>query len=231
MAPHAGDFLEERAPLFGPQGERLVHHALADEEERIVGQACAVEQVLEIAQAYPRAVQEVLVLARSEESPAQLDDAVVDGEQPVGVLEDHGHLGHAQRGLAFGPGEDDILGAPRAQCSTLLPERPPQGVGQVALARAVRPDHGRNARSELDHGSPGERLEALEPDGQEARGHTHRALAEPRAPTSASRAAWAAAVSARRRLAPSPRHAPIVPTTTSTTKCREWSGPAREMRR
>ena len=50
VAPDAGDLLEQRPPLLGPQRERLVDHALADEQERVVGEVRRVEQVDEVAQ-------------------------------------------------------------------------------------------------------------------------------------------------------------------------------------
>ena len=74
----AGRLLEQRAPLLGPQGERLVDHALADEEERVVGDVRVVEQVDEVAQPDPLAVEEVLVLARPVEPARQLHLAEVD---------------------------------------------------------------------------------------------------------------------------------------------------------
>ena len=83
MLPDAGRLLEERPALLGPQRERLVDHALADEEEGVVGQVGVVEQVDQVAQADPLAVEEVLVLARAEEPAAELDLAEVDRQQAV----------------------------------------------------------------------------------------------------------------------------------------------------
>ena len=74
----ASRLLEERPALLRPQGERLVDHALADEEEGVVGDVRVVEQVDEVAQPDALAVQEVLVLAGAEEPARQLDLAEVD---------------------------------------------------------------------------------------------------------------------------------------------------------
>ena len=41
VAPDAGDLLEQRPALLGPQRERLVDHALADEQERVLGEVRA----------------------------------------------------------------------------------------------------------------------------------------------------------------------------------------------
>ena len=91
----AGRLLEQRPPLLGAQRERLVDHALADEQERVVGQVRLVEQVDEVAQPDALAVEQELVLARAEEPPAQLDLAEVDRQQPVLVVEDERDVGHA----------------------------------------------------------------------------------------------------------------------------------------
>ena len=50
VAADAGDLLEQRPALLGPQRQRLVDHALADEQERVVGEVRGVEQVDEVAQ-------------------------------------------------------------------------------------------------------------------------------------------------------------------------------------
>ena len=97
VAADAGHFLEERAPLLGPQRQRLVHHALADEEEGVVGQMGRVEQIDEVLEPDPLLVQQVVVLAGAEEPPSQLDRLEVDRQQPVRVAEDQSHVRHAER--------------------------------------------------------------------------------------------------------------------------------------
>ena len=88
VAAHAGGLLEQRPAFLRPQREGLVDHALADEQEGVVGQVRAVQQVHQVAQAHPLAVQQVLVLARAVEPPRQVDLAVVHRQQPVAVVED-----------------------------------------------------------------------------------------------------------------------------------------------
>ena len=146
----AGRLLEERPALLRPQRERLVDHALADEQEGVVGQVGIVEQVDEVAQPDALAVEQVLVLARPEEPPPQLDLAEVDRQQPVLVVDDERHVGHADGPPRRRAGEDDVLGPPRAQRPALLAQRPAQRVGEVALAAAVGAHDGADARSELD---------------------------------------------------------------------------------
>ena len=95
VAPDAGDLLEQRPPLLGAERQRLVDHALADEQERVLGEVRAVQQVDEVAQPHALAVEQVVVLARAVEAPAELDHAVLDRQQGVAVVEHERHVGHA----------------------------------------------------------------------------------------------------------------------------------------
>ena len=186
VASHAGDVLEERPPLLGPQRECLVDHALADEQERVVGEVGGIEQVDEVAQPDPLLVQEVVVLARPVEPPPELEDAVVDRQQPVGVVEDDRHVGHADRGSLVGSGEDHVLRLAAPKRPPLLAQRPAQGVGEVALAGAVRPDDRADPAAELDERPLGERLEAVEAQREEPRRSGHPAAFVSSSPPAAS---------------------------------------------
>ena len=150
MAANPGDLLEQRPAFLWPEGQRLVDHALADEQEGVVGEVGRVEQLDQVPQPDPTAIQQVVVLARPIQPPAELQDLVVDRQQAVGVVEDEADVGHAQGRSLVRAGEDDVLGLAAAQGPALLPERPAQAVGEVALARAVRSDDGADARPELD---------------------------------------------------------------------------------
>ncbi len=110
VASDPGDFLEQRPPFLGSQRQRLVDHALADEQERVVGQVRAIEQVDEVAQADALLVEEILVLAAAEQPAAELEDLEVDRQQSIGVVEDQRDVGHALRGTLLRPGPDDVLG-------------------------------------------------------------------------------------------------------------------------
>ena len=249
VAPDPGDLLEQRPALLGPQRERLVDHALADEQERVLGEVRRVEQVDEVAQADPLLVEQVVVLAGAVEAPAELDHVVLDRQQPVGVVEDEGDVGHALGAALLGAGPDDVLALADPERAALLAERPAEGVGQVALARAVGPDDRADAGPELDERPLGERLEALDAQGQEAGRRAHEplvvsgsgagraaarrcapgaaraglpfALAAPRAPRRRPPSRRCAATGPRRR--PSTRPS----TTTSMRNCFSWSGPDR----
>ncbi len=68
------DLLEKRAALLRAKGERLVDHALPDEQERVVGQMSRVEQVDQVAQADALLVEQVVVLAAAVEPTTELQD-------------------------------------------------------------------------------------------------------------------------------------------------------------
>ena len=235
VAPDTGDLLEERPALLGPERERLVDHPLADEQEGVVGQVRRIEQVDEVAQPDPALVQEVVVLARAIEPPTELEDLEIDREEAIGVIEDERDIGHPLGGPLLRPGPDDVFRLARSERTTLLAERPAQRVGKIALARAVRADHGADPRPELDIRPLRERLEPVEAQRQETRlcgarevGHnppTAGASAGSVAAWSASSAWLAASVSAARRDGPAPSPTSSSSTQTSTRNERSWSGP------
>ena len=150
VAPDPGDLLEQGPPLLGAERQRLVDHALADEQERVLREVRAVQQVDEVAQPDALAVEEVVVLARAVEAPAELDHAVLDRQQGVAVVEHERHVGHALGRPLLGARPDHVLGAPDPERSPLLAQRPAERVGEVGLARSVGPDDGADARAELD---------------------------------------------------------------------------------
>src|SRR6185503_6114604 len=117
------------------------------------------------------------------------DHAVLDGQQRVRVVEGQLDVGHADRGPLLRPGPDDVLGLPGPERATLLSQRPAQRVREVRLAGTVRPDDGADPGTELDVRPVDERLEALEPDGEEARRPAH--------PTRSARPAALAASASR----------------------------------
>ena len=230
MATHSGDLFEERSAFLGAQREGLVHHPLPDEQEGVVGKMRRVQQVDQIAQADPALVQEVVVLARPIEPPAELQDLEVDREQAIGIVEDECDIRHPLRGPLLRTRPDDILRLSRAECATLFAECPAQGVGEVAFAGAIRPDDGADARPELDVRPLGERLESLETERQKTRFGGPTGIAHGPAPSgsgplprprSRSRACAAAAVSAVRRDGPSPT--PSKPPSTHTSMRNERS--------
>ena len=123
----------------GRSGERLVDHALADEEECVVGQVRGVEQIDEIAEPDPLAVEQVVVLAGPVQPPAR---ARAPGSRPAAARRRcrasrvTSAMPSADRRSE--PGEDHVLRRAGPQRTALLAEHPAERVGEVALARAIR---------------------------------------------------------------------------------------------
>src|SRR4029079_18923783 len=95
-------------------------------------------------------------------------------ERAIAVVEDERHVRHPERRALLGAREDHVLRLAAAEGAALLPERPPEGIREIALARAVRADDGADPRSELDDRPLRERLEPLQTKGEEPGGRGHR---------------------------------------------------------
>ena len=173
VTPDAGHLLEQGATLLRAQRQRLVHHSLPDEQERVLGEAGAVEQVDQVLETDALPVQEIVVLAGTVQAATELDHGELDGKQPVRVVQDEGDVRHPLGAPALGAGPDHVLAAPDAERPTLLAHGPAERVGQVGLAGAVRTDDRADPRAELHEGALREGLEPLDPQAQEPgrRGH------------------------------------------------------------
>ena len=114
VATDAGDLFEEGPAFLGAQRQGLVDHALADEQERVVGQVRRIEEVDQVAQPDPLFVEEILVLARAIQPAAELQDLEVDRQETVRVVDDERDVRHPLGRSPFRAGPDDILGLARA---------------------------------------------------------------------------------------------------------------------
>ena len=237
VAPDAGHLLEQRPTFLRPERQRLVDHPLPDEQERVVRQMRGIEQVDQVAQPDPALVEQVVVLARAIQPATEFEDAELDRQQAVGVVEDERDVGHPLRRPLLRAGPDDVLRLARPEGPTLLAERPAQGIGEVALARPVGADDGADAGAEFDARPLGERLEALQSGGPAgAAGPADRAASsgasvEPGGPgTRSPRAAGPAPGPprpSRRRDATDPSPLPSISPSTQTSIRNDfsWSGP------
>ena len=127
------------------------------------------QQLLDVEQPARLAVDGVLRAAVAEHDPRDGDLGVVDRQRAVGVVDGEADLGAAQRGPAAGAagagraGEDDVLHLAAAQrLGALLAHDPGEGVDDVGLAGAVRPDDAGDARLEVEGRRGREGLEPLE---------------------------------------------------------------------
>jgi hypothetical protein len=124
------------------------------------------QQLLDVQQAHDLAADPVLALAGAEDRARDLDLRHGDGDQTGAVVDHELGLGHAEGRPLGAPREDHVRHLAAAQGPrALLPEDPADGVDEVGLARAVRPDDDRRARSELEHRLVGERLETSDLEG------------------------------------------------------------------
>ena len=143
--------LEEAAPFLRPRIEDGVDAVLPDDAHAIVADARVGKEIVDILQAAAAVVDEEFTLAAAVKATRHHDLAEVHGQCLVAVIQHERDLRHAQCMAAGRAREDDILGACAAQVAhVLLPQYPADGVGDVALARAVRSHDGRDALIEVE---------------------------------------------------------------------------------
>ena len=109
-------------------------------------------------------VDEVLAFAAAVEAAGHGDLGIVEvGEHVGGIIEGERHLAERLALARLRAVEDDVLHIGAAHgLGRLLAEHPADGVGNVALAAAVRPHDTGDAVVEFDLGFVGKRLETVE---------------------------------------------------------------------
>src|SRR6185312_306497 len=164
-------FLDVGAPVLRLRGEHRIELALPHDDVHLPADAGIGEQLLDVEQAAVAAVDLVLARAVAEHAPGDRDLGVVDGERAVGVVDRERDLGPAERRPPRRAREDDVLHLAAAQgLRPLLAQDPADGVDDVGLPRAVRPDHAGDARLEAQRRGRGEGLEALQRQALEVHG-------------------------------------------------------------
>ena len=124
------------------------------------------EQLDEIDAAHGRAVQQVLPLAAAVKPAGDGKLGVRQGPLAVRVVEEELDLAEILGRTAAAPGEEDVVGLLRPKLRRRhRPGRPDDGVGDVGLPGAVRPDDHGDARLEANFDRFRERLEAAQLDG------------------------------------------------------------------
>ena len=157
----AGGLLEDAAAILGARGENGVDLPLGHHRVAVGADARAHEEALDVAQAAGVLVDEIGPLARAENAPRDRDLVELRVEDLVAVGEGDADLRHVHRRAGVGAVEEHIqhLGAAQRR-GALLAEHPADGVGDVALAAAVRPDDGDQSGLEMQLRAVGEALEA-----------------------------------------------------------------------
>ncbi len=160
VAAHVGRLFDEAAALVGAQAQHLFDQPLAYEGVGALAELGVEEEVVDVAQADAVAVDQVLALSVAVGAAADDDLLEVDWQPAVAVVEDEVDLAHADGRLLAATGEDDVFEATGAErAGALFAEDPANGVGDVALADAVRPDDAGDAGPELEDSLSSEALE------------------------------------------------------------------------
>ncbi len=168
----ARGLLDERAPLLGLGLQDLGELALADDHVHLAADAGVRQQLLDVHEPCPVAVDLVLARTVSVHAPGERDLGVVDRQCPVGVVQGQRHLGTAERLFADGAGEDHVLHLPAAQrLGAVLTHHPGERVHDVRLAGAVGPHDRADAGFESQGRGRREGLEALERQRLEIHGY------------------------------------------------------------
>jgi hypothetical protein len=160
--PDTGRLFEQLATIIGPIGEQRVDHLALDHHARVGAQAGAAHEILDVAQAARRAVEQVLALAGAHEAAREHHFLERHGQVAVGVVEVQRDFGHVHRLARRRAVEDDVFHLRAAHhARALLTQHPAHRIGHVGLAAAVRTDNGRDAAIEHELRVIGERLESM----------------------------------------------------------------------
>ena len=186
--PEPCRLLDERATILRPGREHLLDLPLADDRVHRRAEPDVREDLDEVGTPDRSPVDEVLTLGAAYEPPRDRDLREVEiGPRAVLVVEDELDLA-VRCGLPVAaPCEEHVVGLLGAQLGRRQRAGgPDDGVGDVRLAGAVRPDDDGDARLERDLERVGERLEAA--DAKRAQVHRGRILTT--APDSETRPRW-----------------------------------------
>jgi len=156
----AGRLLDGRPPVLGAALEDVLQAVLAEHGVQLPAHPGVGQQLLDVEQPADGAVDGVLALPRAVQVAGDRHLAVLDGQQPGGVVDGEGDLGPAQGAAAARAGEDDVLHLAAAQgLGALLAQHPGDGVDDVGFPGAVGADDDRDPRLEVQGGLFRERLE------------------------------------------------------------------------
>ncbi len=158
---HPGSFLEQPPPLIRLVAQDGLDHLEFNDRVRIAPHAGIHEEVEDVFETAGDLVQEILALAGAVDPAADRHLGVFRRKYASGVLDHQRRLRHAEGLALLGAVEDDILHLVAAEGAVaLLAEHPADGIDDVGLAAAVRPDDRGDPAVEHQVHLLGERLEA-----------------------------------------------------------------------
>jgi hypothetical protein len=167
-AAEAGGLLNQCAPFLRLRREDRLDLPLPDDRVHALTEPEVGEELDEVEPPHGRAIDEVLPLAAAVEPARDRQLGEVDRQRAVLVVEQELDLAEVLGLPVRRAREEHVVGLLGAQL--VRAERaggPADRVGDVRLARAVRPDDHADARLEADLDRVRERLEATELDGAE----------------------------------------------------------------
>ena len=160
----ARGLFEDQPARLGPGRDDLPDLALAHQRGRARARGSVGEQELHVARAHLLAVDAVGRAGVALDAPGDLDRlGIVEGGRSaaVEIVEQEADLGVVARGAPAGAGEDHVLHAGAAHVlERALAHHPAQGLDEIRLAAAVRPDDAGQARLDPELGGVAEALEA-----------------------------------------------------------------------
>ena len=146
--------LKDLAALAALDGQDLVDLALSDDGIALAAHARVHEELVDVLETHRLAVDIVLRLARAVVPPRHGDlRLVAGGKNVLGVVDHERHLRKAHLAALLRAAEDHVLHLRAAElAAVLLAHDPADGVGDVRLAGAIRPDDGRDILAEVENG-------------------------------------------------------------------------------
>ena len=162
MLKHPSGLLDEATTILGCCVQDGVELPLPDDDVHFATDTGIGQQFLDIQQATRFSVDRVLGSSVAKQRAGDRHLGVLDGKGPIGVVDGERHFRSAKRRAAGRPREDDVIHLSAAKAlGSLLTHDPGEGIDDVRLSRAVRPDDACHARLELQGRGRRERFEAL----------------------------------------------------------------------
>ncbi len=219
-APETGSVLDQSPPLGRARREDRFDLALADDRARSSAKADVGEQLDDVEPAHGRAVDQVLALAAAVEPPDDRDLAEVEARhRPVGVVEQQLDLAEIGGLPRRGAVEEDVVRLLGSQLARGEAARGPhERVGDVRLARSVRPDDDRHPRLEAHLDLVGKALEPPHADGLQI--HARATLTISAAGTGSAAACRTTRLSPPRPATRAPARRPAARPPSSSVRCR-----------
>ncbi len=167
-AADARRFLEDHAAVLCRRLEEYVDLSLFNDAVGLGAQTGAGEEIANVTEAAGLAVDQVLPFATAVHAPRDVHFGRVDGENTGRIIERERDFGGIHRPACAGTVEDHVGHFLAAEAlDALFAEYPLDGVDNIRLARAVRPDDDGDSRGELEPRLVGEALETEEFQGLE----------------------------------------------------------------